>query len=191
VVLDASVVINLVATGCAADIIRAFPNRLAVVDIVQAELETGRSRGRQDADRLKALVSAGLMDIVKLSDEGEQYFEGFVAGPAADTLDDGEAATIAYAITYGAVALIDERKANRICTERFPTQSLGCSTDLFSHSKVQERLEREALAQAVFNALVHGRMRVLPNYIKWIVELIGTERTALCTSLPNAVRAPY
>jgi predicted nucleic acid-binding protein len=188
IVADASVIINLIASGCAADIIRALPNRLTVVDIVPAELETGRRQGRLDADRLKALVSAGLVDIVKLTDEAEQYFEGLVIGVAAETLDDGEAATIAYSVACGAIALVDERKAKRICSERFPKQKLGCSIDIFTHSDVEKRLGREVLAQAVFNALVQGRMRILPHHIEWVVGLIGTARTALCKSLPNSVR---
>jgi hypothetical protein len=39
VVADASVIISLNATGFAQEIVRALPNRLAVVDVVPAELE--------------------------------------------------------------------------------------------------------------------------------------------------------
>ena len=189
VVADASVIISLNATGCATDIIRALPNRLAVVDVVPTELETGRPRGRQDAELLKGLVAAGLVDIVKLCDKAEQYFEGLVLGPATETLDDGEAATIAYAIAHGALALVDERKANRICVERFPALRVGCTVDVFAHPNVQENLGKEVLAVAVFNALIRGRMRVISHHVEWVVGLIGPERAARCVSLPNSVRA--
>jgi predicted nucleic acid-binding protein len=188
VVGDASVIISLNATGCAADILRALPNRLAVVDVVPAELETGRPRGRQDADRLYELVRAGLVDIVSLGNEAEQHFEGLVVGSAAETLDDGEAATIAYALARGALALVDERKANRICAGRFPDLRVGCTTDVLSHPKVCEKLGQTALAGAVFNALYLGRMRMLPHHAEWSIELIGIERAALCVSLPKSAR---
>ena len=42
---DASTVINLNATGCPREIIGTLQSRVVVVDVVQAELETGRCTG--------------------------------------------------------------------------------------------------------------------------------------------------
>lgn len=189
-VADASAVINLNATGCATDIVAALPNRVVVVDIVPQELERGRERDRKDADQLNALAAGGAIEIVRLGDTALEYFEGFVVGPAADTLDDGEAATIAYALAQVAIPLIDERKATRLCAERHPALRVGCTVDLFAHPEVLQRLGREPLANAVFNALFHGRMRVFPHHLEWVLELIGTERARRCSSLPAAVRCP-
>src|SRR5439155_26665314 len=119
-VADAITVINLNATGCAESILRALPNRVAVVDVIPGELELGRRRGRRDTDLLNDLIVAGLVAVVQLDEASGQHFESLVVGSAAMTLDDGEAATIAYAVEHGAVAIIDERKANRICSESFP-----------------------------------------------------------------------
>lgn len=44
------------------------------------------------------------------------------------------------------------------------------------------------LADAVFNALHDGRMRLLPHHLKWVVGLIGPERAGQCRSLPRSVR---
>ena len=44
-------------------------------------------------------------------------------------------------------------------------------------------------ADAVFNALRMARMRVPPSALKWVVELIGPERAAMCECLPRAFRA--
>ena len=86
--------------------------------------------------------------------------------------------------------LVDERKANRICAERFATLRLGCTIDVFSHPKVHENLGQKALADAVFNALYHGRMRILAHHAEWVIGLIGTDRAALCVSLPRSARPP-
>ena len=59
-VADTSVVINLIATGCAPAIVRALPSRLVVVDVVPAELDTGRRHGRHNFDCLNELVDVGL-----------------------------------------------------------------------------------------------------------------------------------
>lgn len=187
-VADASTVINLNATGCAQEIILALPNRLAVVDAVPVELAAGRQRRRRDADLLNELVASSLVRIARLEDRDDECFEGLVVGPAVTTLDDGEAATIAYAVSQNAIALIDERKANRICAERFPKLRVGCTVDIFAHPNIKDALGNERLASAVFNALYEGRMRVLPRHIEWVIDLIGAERAGSCTSLPNSVR---
>ena len=185
---DASTVININATGCPRRVIEVLPNRVAVVDIVRGELEGGRSRQRQDADLLNDLVVSGLVEIVELDPAGEDHFETLVVGPASMTLDDGEAATIAYAVSQNAIALIDERKATRLCERRFPDLQLACTVDLFTHPQVSEALGKDRLAEAVFNALCHGRMRVFPQHIDWVIDLIGVDRAGQCASLPSRVR---
>ena len=116
------------------------------------------------------------------------YFEELVVGPADTTLDDGEAATIAYALTHTSTALIDERKAMRICAQRFPNLRVASTVDVLNHPEVQRELGTDALADAVFNALVRGRMRVLPHQLEWVVALIGADRAALCHSLSRRAR---
>jgi predicted nucleic acid-binding protein len=190
IVIDTSAAINLNATGSAAEILQALPNRLVAVDVVSLELDEGRQRGRDDADLLNKLVSASLIEIVTLADPALDIFETLVVGTAAETLDDGEAATIAYAVDRGAAAIIDERKANRICTGRFPSLQLGCTVDLFAHPDVMCALGRESLVKALINALQLARMRVLPRHLDWVIDLIGSEQASLCASLPRAARSP-
>lgn len=188
VIADTSVVINLNASGCAEAILDALPNRFLVVSEVKRELEEDRRTGRNDTSALNALVASGRVEIVQLGDSGIQHFSGLVTGPATQTLDDGEAATIAYALEHGAAALIDERKANRICTERFAVLLTGSTVDLLAQDNVQAALGHDRLVDAVFHALRYGRMRVLPHHVRWVVDLIGRERAAQCPSLPRSVR---
>ena len=186
---DASTIINLIATGSAADILSALPNRVVVVDHVPAELETGRPRGRVACDGLKALVAGGMIEIVALPDSAAAHYENLVIGSAVETLDDGEAATIAYALAVTASPLIDERKATRLCAERFPHLRVACTVDVLVHPEVQRRLGLEVLRESVFRALQDAQMGVLPQHLDWIVKVIGRERAALCPSLPQRVRS--
>ena len=187
-VADASVVISVNATGNGNQIIKALAKRIVVVEAVLDELEHGRQKKRTDADLLKKLVEEGQVEIVELDPAGEAHFEQLVVGPAQSTLDDGEAATVAHAAAINGVALIDERKANRICSERFPELRIASTVDIFLHPNVQGQLGNTALADAVFNALCKGRMRVLPQHLSWVVNLIGAERAQVCASLPRAAR---
>jgi predicted nucleic acid-binding protein len=137
---------------------------------------------------LNELAAAGLVEIVSLNDTAMQYFEELVVGPAALTLDDGEAATIAYAVEQTGTPLVDERKATRICADRFPKLHVVCTVDILLHPAVQHGLGAETLANAVFNALHDGRMRVLSHHLERVVHLIGVERAAQCQSLPRSAR---
>lgn len=187
-VIDTSIVINLNATGCAEEVLRALPHRVVVLDVVADELEGGRPKGRRDAERLAELVKANVVTIATLGERGLVHFEGLVVGAGPETLDDGEAATIAYALEVGARAIVDERKAIRLCATRFPQMNLGCTVDLLAHRAVQRALGVARLTDAVVGALRDARMRVLPQHMHWVVELIGDVRASECACLPDVVR---
>ena len=188
-VADSSTVINLISTGCAPTIIKAVPNPIVVVDVIPGELDTGRQRGRVHADRLQVLVAAGHIEIVTLSDAGWLHFETLVAGPAPQTLDDGEAATISYAVEHGAVAIIDERKGTRLCASRFPSLGVVSTVDVLLHPEVRHKLGDAAFTDAVFAALRDARMAVFPRQLDDILRIICPERAVQCLSLPKAFRA--
>jgi predicted nucleic acid-binding protein len=188
-VVDASVVINLNASGSAAAILRAVPKPTLVVDVVVDELRAATRSNRDDAALLAKLVADGLIAEVSLDDLKQDHFEKLVLGDDADTLDDGEAATIAYAVEKQAIAVFDERKAKRICRARFAQLRVATTIDLIGLDTVATAFGQRSHSEAVFKALVDGRMRVLPEHLGWVVGLIGDERAAQCLSLPAHVRA--
>lgn len=85
--------------------------------------------------------------------------------------------------------LIGERKANRICADRFAHLVTGSSVDLLDQDDVQAALGSAQLTDAVFNALLVGRMRVLPHHLDWVVSLIGPKRARQCEFLPRSVHS--
>jgi predicted nucleic acid-binding protein len=146
------------------------------------QVNSTRAGGRDTphADALQDLVTAGHIEIVPLDDTGWQHFEMLVFGHAWETLDDGEAATIAYVTERGAVAIIDERKATRICAERFPDLGVITTVDVLLHPKVRLKLGERAFADAIFAALRDARMAVSPRHFDEVVRLIGPERAGQC-----------
>lgn len=189
-VADTSAAINLNASRSAAEVLHALPYKIAIVDVIQKELELGRKRGRRDAEFTNSLIGTNHLDVMSLGDGGWKHFEALVTGAAAETLDDGEAATIACAIERSGVAVIDDDKAIKLCALRYPSLLIASSLDLFGHRMVCEALGFERLAEAVFLALHDARMRVLSRHHKWVIDLIGVERATLCLSLPRFLRDP-
>lgn len=186
--LDASVAINLNATGSVERILDALPNSIVIVDVVALELESGRKNGRTDAEMVAALVKSGRAELASLSNGSEGNFLALVSGSGDSTLDDGEASTIAWAVAQGGIPVIDERKGIAICQERFPNTQVVTTMDLLAHGNVRAALGPTGLADAIFNALKLARMRVQDCYLDWVVEQIGQSRASICTSLPLSVR---
>lgn len=187
-IIDTSVVINLNACGAGIKILSALQRRIIVVEAVTGELDDGATAGRDDAARLKEWIAAGVIIEEMMDGAAEGIFEQLVSGPAGETLDDGEAATVAHAIGQGAAAVIDERKANRICAERFPQLPIASTVDLMLHPLVVDAVGAEAIGDAVFQALIGARMRVLSRNMEQVLGLLGSEKAALCRSLPGTKR---
>lgn len=187
-VIDASVVINLNATGCAAQILTATPNQIVVTDMVADELEAGRAKGRTDAERLAILVGSSQIERVALSPAAEGHFLDLVVGRGIATLDDGEAATIAWAVSHNGIPVIDDKKAVAICRQRFPSVALASTADVLAQESVRDELGDTQLAEAIYLALNVARMRVPDERLAWVVAAIGQGRAANCNSLPERVR---
>lgn len=188
VILDASAIINLNGSGLALEILTAVDHKFLVAEDVVQEIALGIETGRPDAKLLTNLIEAGAIQPVTLGTAGLELFEQITIGESFQTLDDGEAATIALAAELNAAAVIDEKKGRRICFERAPAVSLIGSVEIFLHPDVQQALGNR-LANVVFSALSVARMQVLPEHQAWVVELLGVDRAGLCRSLPRSRRA--
>ncbi len=158
-----------------------------MVDKAAGEVLRDPLTGITGPPALKELEAAGLLRIVSLSKAGYVAYLGLV-GPAepADSLDDGEAATLAHALDIGACALVDERKATRIARALMPSRPPLCTLDLLSCPDVAATLGTAQVADMVFSALMRARMRVPPPFRAWITELVGPERLHECASIPRS-----
>lgn len=120
VLLDASCLINLYATGRLRDIALALPYPLGVSDyVVEKEaLYVWRAGASTAEDErvpvdLEPLIEEGLIRVMRLETEDEE--RSFV--DLASTMDDGEAVTGAIALHRACAVATDDRKARRILTE--------------------------------------------------------------------------
>lgn len=189
-IIDASVAINLNATNRAAEIISALPSMIVVTQNAIDELEDGSKKGHNDGKLLLELVSRKLISPVSMGEISLKVYEALIDGSASSTLDDGEAATIAYAIEVGGIAVIDEKKARRMCEEKFTNLRLLSTVDLLLDDLISNALGLIGQADSIYNALVSARMRVPEERLSSVISVIGEERAAGCASLPKAVRMP-
>ncbi len=190
-VADASVWINLVATGCPERILHALDQPLVITDFAFAELDRGRPKGRQAANEVTALIHMNLAQVLSLEEADEALFLSLVSGKASETLDDGEAATLVCAQRLGACALIDERKATRLAGQRFVQLEVRSTADLLLAPEVRSAFDDSELVNVLFNALMGARMRIPDHHASDIVRILGMERAARCHSLPARLRGRF
>lgn len=187
-IFDASPLINLAGTEMARRILQLLPHPLFVPMEVQEDLRRGIANGHSDARFLDDLISEGAVQLVEMGAVARLHFETLVSGSAQESLDDGEAATIACALELGAVAIIDEAKATKICGMRHSDLELVSTTALLLHEKIEDDIGPDGVAQCLFGALQAARMRVPPHLVQQVVERLGSDLVLLCNSLPKSVR---
>ena len=185
---DASVWINLVATGHIDVVLQSSTVRHVITTTALVELESGREKGRRTASVVVDLIAKGLVEQVPLSSADEQVFLDLIVGAQSDTLDDGEAATIATALGKTAIAMIDERKATTLCQRRYPGLIVKSTTDLLLSSEVRGAMDEDCLADCIFGALINARMRVPERHLAEVCAMLDFERLQRCLSLPTKWR---
>jgi predicted nucleic acid-binding protein len=186
IVLDASVVINVLGCGAAARVLRAIPGRRVIPDITSREILRDPLAPSSPEDPLDALIAAALIERVEITAATMETFLDLVGADPPNDLGDGEAAAIALAIALGLPLALDDTKARRIVREQFSGISMLTSVDLFALPTVAVALADE-LADTVFSALIHAHMRVLPENDAWVRLLLG-ERADHCPSLKKRKR---
>jgi len=175
-VLDASVIINLLGCGAAERVLAAIPAPRVVADVTSREIIRHPLAPASRSNPMEPLLAAGLIERVALLAPALGTFIQLVGANPPNDLGDGESAAIALAQQLGVAIALDDTKARRIVREQFPTLHVVSSVDLFASPAVATALGA-GLADAVFSALINARMRVSPENEAWVFLLLG-ERAA-------------
>lgn len=188
-IADASVLINLIASGEAAPILRALPMKVAASEAAVREINSGAANGRPESKILNDLISEDLVEVMAMKPAALDIFSDLVSGSLAQSLGDGEAATVAMASLSGGVAVIDEKKATKVCRERFSHLKIATSVDILSFGTVQSSLGKMALEKCVARSLKLAKMQVWDHQLSWIIDVIGEEQAKTFGSLNRLMRA--
>lgn len=184
-VLDASVLINLIGSGYCERILAALTLPIRVSEYAASEIMDG---GHEDAVVMRGLLDEGAIHREPMTPTASALFVDLVSGATHESLGDGEAATIAIANDTDAMAVIDEKQAWRIVNGRFADVQLATTVDILALSAVRLSLGDNALAQAVNSSLVRARMQVREHQLDWIVGCIGIKAASECRSLARLMR---
>ncbi len=189
VVLDASVIINLLATGIVSELVEILNIPVIAEANALGEVRRNPIDGSPASAVLEPLVERAALRRETMAERSSSVFFSLTGAKPPDDLNDGEASTLAHALDIGGCAAIDERKATRIAGERFPTLVLCSTLDIFCHEPIVEALGTNRLRQAVFSALKLARMRVPIEFEPWVRDLLEPDQIAQCSSLKRRWRS--
>jgi predicted nucleic acid-binding protein len=155
-VLDTYVLINLLATGRVAEIVRVIAPSRMVCSAVSEEslyLRPPEAEGRPEHVDLQTLITAGVLTPCQI--EGGTEEDLYVT--YALELNDGEAMSLAIAQSRNLVLATDERKARRIARENVPLLSIISTAEIIR--AWAEGKERRDVIAVVHSILTRARFR--------------------------------
>lgn len=170
-ILDACVLINLLASGEIAGILGAAARASLVCSAVEREsiyLRTDDPNAPLELIQLAPLLQSGLLTTCHI--EGDEEARLYVH--YASALDDGEAMSLAIALARGLVLATDERKARRLFLEAAgDPRRLISTSELVRRWANAEGVAAPRLKAALTRIEAHARYQPPagdPNYEWWI-----------------------
>lgn len=181
-VLDASVVINILGTGRPKDVLEALGRSVLIEATTLREVRRDPYSNEPADAIMENLRSAAVLGLAHLSGPALGEFMELVSAVSPDDLGDGEAAAIAHAEDIDADLVTDDRKAIRIALSRRPDRHPLTSFDLLTSPYITNHLGEDAI-ELLCNALTFARMRVPREQRTWTIDRLGAERAQHCPSL--------
>jgi predicted nucleic acid-binding protein len=154
-VLDASVAINLLATGQPWSILTALGFRAHVPEQVLREVVRCPITQRAYSDEKHPFRISPNVEIVQLA---SAEVEDFVA--IAQHVGDGEAASIAVALARKLPLALDDRRARSTAKARDGTIGLIWTTELLRHPTLKAAFSADDIDAFFADAIRHARMYV-------------------------------
>lgn len=158
-VLDASVVINLLGSGESVDLLRGLGHPCLIEQKTLEEVRRHPIPGHDLAQVLARLQGEGILQEIRMTESEYDTFIRLVHAPLGVRLDDGESAAIAI-VARGAGIVLDEKRARKRVAEDWPSVAVVSSLRLMMSSAHRQAWPKERLRRAVEVARAHSRMGV-------------------------------
>lgn len=170
-ILDACVLINLLAGGEIEGVLGAAARQSLICSAVETEsiyLRTDDPHAPLELIHLDPFIKSGLLAVCNV--EGDEEAQLYI--DYASKLDDGEAMSVAIALSRGYILATDERKARRLFLEAAGDQQRLTSTPELMRRWVEaERIPAPRLKESLLR--IEARARYQPpasdaNYQWWL-----------------------
>lgn len=157
-IIDACSLINFYASTFLDSIFKNLPLNFYIVEQVTNESMFIRKPDESErgfdyeAINLDQYFKSDLLKVVHLEAESEKNL--FIN--LADQLDDGEAATLAIAISRKMQVITDDKKAIRILRQDFPVVNYLTTLDIIKQWSTRNLCETQEIKKALLNIMIHA-----------------------------------
>lgn len=176
-VIDASVLINVLGTGEAVPLIEALARPLVMATAAYREVRRDPLTGGDASTAIGDLEKRGLLVRLDLDTAAMHHMFSLISAPGADALDDGEAATIALGTKRRSCVVIDETRGRRIANHIPISAGVLGTIDIVSCTSVRRTLGEARFKNAILSAAKCARMRFPTECGAWVEELLGESVT--------------
>lgn len=163
VAIDASTLLNLLATNEAESVLRSLPVQKFVCSVAASEVLYLRNAGADHAPELVSidpLVDQGVLTVARPeAPEEEALFVQFAA-----RIDDGEAMSLALCVSRGYAFATDDRKARRIAREVAEPIQLLATSELLFHWYESNSINSDRIREVLSAVELRARFRPWPDY---------------------------
>lgn len=173
VILDASVLINLLGCGEPVAVLRGLGEKCLMEQRTLKEVRKHPIPGFDHVEPLRALVSAGTLEEVRMDEAEYETYLTFVSGPLGTRLDDGESAALAVS-GRGSILVLDERKARRRAGNTANGATMVSTLQLMLTSGYRQGWSIKRVRDLVSSARQHARMGVPKEDSALLERLLGS-----------------
>lgn len=181
-VLDASVVINLLGTGQPVEVLAGLRQRCLIEQKTLQELKRHPIPGLQLEESLEALLGNGLLEVARMNDAEYEVFIDLVHSPLGVRLGDGESAAIAIARRCACIVL-DDRRARKRAGTMLPGLVTVSSLRLVLTSAYRLDWTEGEVAAVVGLARLHSRMGIPKEDAPLLSQLMASNPAAFKSAL--------
>lgn len=176
VVLDASVLINLLGCGECVAVLEGLREKCLMEVRTLKEVRKHPIPGCDHVAPLRALLSSGALAEVRMTNEEYESYLTFVSGPLGTRLDDGESAALAISGRASSIVL-DERKARRRAAKDAKVAkdvTVASTLQLMLTSGHRQAWSVQKIRDLVAAACQNSRMGVPKEDMALLKELLGS-----------------
>jgi predicted nucleic acid-binding protein len=170
-VLDASVLINLLACGETSDVFNALPKPCFVEEKVFQEISRHPVPGLCHLAALENLTFTGCIEKIRMNDEEYSHFIALVQAPLGQRLDAGESATLSVAKNRGLVVVIDENKGRSYAARNMPAVPYISSLKLLISATVRSGKDHSFLRNLIAATRENARMGIAKDERQLYAEI--------------------
>jgi len=178
--LSGGAMINLLASGMAEVLLANLRCPVIMAGNALAEVDQRCQRDNRLTAGLERLKASELLSECELSKHAKSIWRDLVGDGLADGIDDGDAATIALALTHAndTVSVLDEPKSARVLAQRWPDRVRVDTVTVLAQSATRGQIELATFRQGCIGALEAARMRVPDEAKEWMMSIVGAEYAA-------------